>query len=278
MPTNRNDYYSVLSDAIEDIIEHGYDSAARIAYWSAKLKDAAERTLKPQTEMEAMLRETLASTYKRMVDNGGLVRMHPGVARWTIEKVRPALRAELDRRILASADLIRLNKKAAVEKTLHRFAGWSTSIPAGGTEASSKRAEAAKIRKPLAQVKFEERRVLIDQGHKLTSSLNSIVATDGGAIGGVWRSNWRQPNYNYREDHKERDGLFYAVDGSWAVEQGLIRKGEDYTKNITQPAEEPFCRCFYRYVYALRDVPPEYLTAKGKAALEEARAKIAAMA
>lgn len=277
MPTNRTDYHSVLTDAIADLAEHGYDSAARVKYWTDKLRDAAERSMTPAAEMERMLRDALVATYRRMVDGGGIARLNPGVARWTIEKVRPALRAELDRRILASADLIRLNKKEAVEKTLRRFQGWSTSIPKGGAAEPEKAKVKAAIRKPLASVKFEERRVLIDQGHKLTSAINSIVATDGGAIGGFWHSHWRQPNYNYREDHRERDQKFYAIRGSWADEKGFVKKGEDWTDAITQPAEEPFCRCFYRYAYALRDVPPEYLTAKGKAALDEARAKIAAM-
>ena len=44
-----------------------------------------------------------------------------------------------------------------------------------------------------------------------------------------------------------------------------------------QPAELPFCRCAYVYVYNLRDLSPEMLTAKGKAALAEVREKIAAL-
>ena len=44
-----------------------------------------------------------------------------------------------------------------------------------------------------------------------------------------------------------------------------------YTDEITQPAEEPFCRCYYVYLYSLGRVPDDMITKKGRAALVEAR-------
>ncbi len=55
------------------------------------------------------------------------------------------------------------------------------------------------------------------------------------------------------------------------AQQGLITKGDGYLDEITQPAEEPFCRCYGVYVNNLRDLPPEMLTEKGRRALEETR-------
>jgi hypothetical protein len=128
------------------------------------------------------------------------------------------------------------------------------------------------IRKALASLPFEERRVAIDQGHKLISDINNLVALDGEAIAAEWHSKWRQRGYDYREDHKERDLLVYAVRGCWAVEKGLIKPGPaGYTDEITRPAEEPFCGCYYRYIYNLRDLPANMLTEKGKEALQAAR-------
>jgi hypothetical protein len=274
----RGSYQDVIDAAVADLAEHGFSSAERVAYWERKIEEAAKEFLGSTERMTEMLREVLAATYKKMIERGGIAKYHPGVERWTIAKVKPSLRAELDRRILASANLIRLNRREAIAKTLRRFSGWSTSIPVGGSAEPEKAKTRKSIKKPIATLKFEERRVLVDQGHKLVSTLNDIVAKDGGAIGGHWHSNYRQPNYDYREDHKERDGNFYAVRGSWAIEAGLITKGFGYTDEITEPAEEPFCRCRYRYAYNLRDVPKEYLTRKGEAAIEEARAKIKAMA
>jgi len=276
------EYRRVVDEAVNDLAEHGFDSAERVAYWEERIRRAAEAAMGPSAKMEEMLRELLAATYKKMVERGKIADFHPGVARWTIERIKPELRAELDRRIMASAQLIRLKRKQRIEETVARFSGWATSLPKGGSAEPDKAAEKARVKKPIASLPFEERRVLIDQGHKLTSSLNSVVATGGGAIAGVWRSHWRQPGYDYREDHKERDELVYTISGSWALEKGLIRKSPNgHTDEITQPAEEPFCRCFYRYVYTLGQLAklaPDLLTKKGEAALAEAREKIAAMA
>ena len=245
-------------------------------FWSKQIREAAERVTKSQAQMEQMLKDAMVSVYRRMVEKGVILKRHPGVARFTLERIRPALRAELDRRIMASASLIKLNKEAAIDQTLRRFAGWSTSIPVGGSAEPDKRKAKADIKKSLSQYPFEVRRVLVDQGHKLSSSLSTIVAEGGGALAGIWHSHFRQANYNYREEHKERDGLVYLVRASWALEEGLIKKGEaGYTDDVTQPAEEPFCRCYYSWIYNLRDIPKDMLTRKGADALAAAKAKVA---
>jgi hypothetical protein len=272
-------YFDVLTAAINDLTEHGFDSAERVAYWSRRIKEAAQATMAPPPVMEQMLRDALAQTYRKLIDQGQIAQFHQGIARFTLEKVRPQLRAELDRRIMASANLIRLNREQAIQKTLQRFQGWSTSIPAGGSDAVDKRETKTDIRKALTQLPFEERRVLIDQGHKLRASLSEILARDGQAIAMTWRSHWRQAGYNYREDHKERDGHTYALRGSWALDKGLMKAGPDgYYEDITSVGEEPFCRCYAAWIYALRGLPDEMLTAKGRDALAEAKRKIAAMA
>lgn len=275
MSKAREDYVSVLTAAIADLVENGYDSVERVSYWTRKIRDAAAKSMQAPAEMDRALRDALASVYRRMVENGRIAQFHQGVARFTLDKVRPQLRAELDRRILAAANLIKLNRQEAMEKTLRRFSGWATSIPKGGTDAAKRREVKDEIKKPLRQLSFVERRVLIDQGHKLVSSLNDILARDGGAIAAIWHSRWRQPGYDYREDHKERDGEVYLFRSSWAREKGLVKPGRaGYADDVTQPAEEPFCRCSYVYIYTLGKLPPDMLTAKGRAALAEARDKI----
>lgn len=273
----KRSYYDILTEAMTDLEAHGYDSAARVEYWSARIREAAEAAMGTTRRMEEMLRDAYAAIYKKMIERGGIVEMHPGVDRWTLSRVSPALRGELDRRILAAADLIKLNREQAVAKTLQRFRGWSTSIPAGGTSSPGKGKAKDDVRKALARLPFEERRVLIDQGHKLTAALSEIVAKDQGAIAVVWHSHWRQANYDYRPKHKERDGRVYAIRDSWAIKRGLVRKGPDgYYDEITAVGEEPFCRCYATYIYNLRQLPAEMLTKKGAAALEEARKKVRA--
>ena len=65
------------------------------------------------------------------------------------------------------------------------------------------------------------------------------------------------------------DGWVLFHRGSWADKTGDV-KGT-YTDEITQPAEEINCRCGYVVVYALRGVPANMLTAKGKEMLMQAR-------
>ena len=265
-------FYEVLRLAIADITEHGFDTSGRVDFWLHQLRQAAAQTLMPIWRVEEMLKFGLSAIFRRLVDRGGIVRYHPGIPRFTLQRVAPHLRAELDRRILASANLIKLNREQAITRTLQRFQGWATSIPSGGSDATSKLQTAKEVRKALARLPFEERRVLIDQGHKFTANLSNILAQDGGAIALIWHSNWRQAGYDYREDHKERDGQVYAVRGNWAMQKGLMKLGEaGYYEDITAVGSEPFCRCYAQYLYALRDLPTDLLTKRG--AEELARAK-----
>lgn len=278
MPRNPDSYPEVVAAAVRELSETGFDMAGRVEYWTQRIREAAERQAGSPQAREQLLRDALGAIYKRLVDRGQLSKWHPGVARFTLERVRPALRAELDRRIMASASLIKLNRQESIDRTLRRFQGWATSIPPGGS-GDPKSAEArANIKKSMAQLPYEERRVIIDQGHKLTAALSETLAVNGGAIAAVWHSHFRQSGYDYREDHKDRDGKTYAIRSNWALAQGLMKAGPaGYTDQITQVGEEIFCRCWYQYLYHLRELPADMMTAKGTQALADARARIKAM-
>lgn len=268
-------FYTILTEAIADLDANGFDSVERIKFWSDQLRGAAEKTLTPIHLLDQFLREGLAAIYRRMVERGEIAKFHPGIGRFMIEKVRPQLRAELDRRIIASANLIKLNRVDAIEKTLRRFAGWATSIPKGGSNATDKVETKTAIKKSLAQLPFIERRVLIDQGHKLRASLSEILAKDGNAIAVIWHSHYREANYDYRKDHKERDGKVYTLRNNWALERGFMKAGPDgYYDDITSVGEEVYCRCYAQYIYALRDLPENMMTAKGRAELDRVRRMI----
>jgi hypothetical protein len=267
-------FQSVLTEAIADFAEHGFDSPERLARWQQKLRETFEGSLTPDDVMERMLRDGLTALYRKMVDQGRLLEFHPGVERFTLEKVRPQLHAELTRRIMASADLIRLNREKMVAQTLQRFSGWATSIPKGGSDVVSKVEEKQKVKKGLASAPFEERRVLIDQGHKLVAALSEIVAVDNGAIAGKWFSHWRDPGYDARPQHKhlDVDGKLFVVRDNWALKAGLMKlAGAHYTDEIERPGELPFCRCRYIWIHHLRQLPDDMLTAKGRAALQSMR-------
>ncbi|EDY0798101.1 hypothetical protein AE421_004671, partial [Salmonella enterica subsp. enterica serovar Oslo] len=213
----------------------------------------------------------LTAAYDLEVGRERALKRHPGVSRFTLNYLEPKLRAELDRRIMASADLIKLNRTQAVDRTIQRFSGWATSIPpitsiSPGLSASSRSgvvATSQHIAKSARQIDFERRRVMVDQTHKLIANIDNIIATDGGAIAAVWHSHWRQPHYDYREPHKDRDLKTYAIRGNWALKKGFMKAGPaGYLDEITQPGEEVFCRCYLTYIYNVRSLPDEMKTEK----------------
>jgi len=250
----------VVTQAVSDIQRHGFDSQDRINQWIRSILQVAN--LYQDADMGDYLKRSLGAKYTQLVTNGG-VQKHHKIPVFTLEKVKPACRAELDRRIMASANLIKLNRQAAIEKTIQRFSGWATSIPIGGTDILDKNAVKMDIKKPLSDLSFIERRVAIDQGHKLASSINEIVATEAGAIAAIWRSHWRQSGYDYRKDHKDIDGKIYYITGNWAIKEGLMKPGGHQSiDDIEKPGFPVFCRCFYEYIYNIKDLPEEMLTEK----------------
>lgn len=267
----------IVREAVEDVVEHGFDKPERMDKWLEKIRKAAANALPSEKQMDKWLRDALIATYKRLVDGGEITRLHPGVSKFRIKELTPKMQDELRKRIMASANLIKLNRKRSIDATLQRFAGWMSSVPAGGTDQANKKKTKEDIKKALNALPFEERRVLIDQGHKLTGAINEVIANNTGAIAGIWHSHWRQPGYDYREDHKERDDHVYLIRGSWADDKGYVKPGEmGFYGDTTKVNEEPFCRCYMQWIYNPRDLPKDMLTAKGKAALADARAKLSA--
>ena len=251
-------------------MQYGFDNQKRLDFWIEKLREAAVKSLITEKEMQKEIERSLSQVYSRLVTKGGL--LNANVSKFTLDKLKPKLRAELDRRIMASANLIKYNREETISNTLRRFAGWATSIPIGGTDIVDKKKEKKNIRKDLATIDFNERRVIIDQTHKLINNINELVATDNGAIAGKWHSHWKQLNYDYREDHKERDEKIYVVRGSWADKQGYLNHPYGYTDQITQPGEEVYCRCNYVYLYNLKQCK-DILTKKGELALQSIKIK-----
>lgn len=265
-------FFAVLGKAIGYFADNGFARPEDLTEWMEKIRRAAEASLSPPHVIMDALRDTYGTIYRRLIERGDILRFHDGVGRFTLQQVAPQLRVELDKAILANADLIKLNRKQAVDKTLQRFSGWATSVPPGGTPAESKAKVKADVRKALAQLPYVERRCVIDQGNKFASSLNRVVAEGGGAIAAKWRSHFRQLGYNARKDHKERDGRIYIIRDSWAHKQGLVKKGKyGYTDEITQPSQEINCRCFYVYIYSISKLPSDLLTEKGHAKLSEVK-------
>lgn len=272
----RSVFYEILSAAIDDLLEYGFDSKERLDMWLKKLASAAYGTLIPESVLERALKDTLQRVFERSVKPGKLMQVHPGVSQFTLAQVKPALRAELDRRILASANLIRLNREASVARTLQRFAGWASSIPSGGTEVAKRREVKQEIRRGISGLPFEERRVVGDQGMKLVAAVNNIIAIDGGAIALIWHHVMeRGHGYQPRPEHVARNGKVYVLRDNWAIQKGFMKlAGAQYYDEVTAVGEEISCRCSAEFLYTLRDLPETMLTAASKEALLEARKTI----
>ncbi|HHG0639805.1 TPA: hypothetical protein ACPUGF_002993 [Klebsiella pneumoniae] len=268
-----------VREAVKFFLRNGYTSRQELEQWQAIIRQAAES--ETDDDYMSMVSDRLRKTYDLQVSKAGALERHKGLSRFTLNYMEPKLRSELDRRILASADLIKLNRTAAINKTVQRFSGWATSIPVqdyvgGGLSASSRSgivANAQHIQKSAEQVDYEARRVMIDQSHKLIANIDNIIATSNNAIAAEWHNHWRQPGYDYREDHKERDKLVYLIRGNWAQKNGYVKAGPaGYLDEITQPGEEVFCRCYVTYLYNLRSIPEDMLTQKGRKFLESMKA------
>jgi hypothetical protein len=266
----RDTFFQVITDAVAFFTAEGFQSETALLEWMARIRQAAERDMVPLSILDSELRRVLAKTYDRMVEKGGILVRHGDIPRFTLERAKPKLRAELDRRIMTSASQIKLNRVQSVEKTLQRFQGWATSIPAGGSQVVDKVPVKSDIRKALAQLPYEERRVSIDQGAKMVSAISNIIATDGGAIAVTWHDHGHNDrSYNARPEHMKRDGKTYAIKGNWAIEAGLMTKGPNgYYEDVTAFGEEVFCRCWGSYLYAIRRLPDSMLTQKGRDALQ----------
>lgn len=285
-------FFTLLTQAVNYFAQHGFNTKKDLVYWIRLLQASAEKTLPPAQATEKAIRRQLGEVYSRMVTKGGAIKptpmgakispvpfkltstplglpkgikIVPGVSKFTIDKVKPAARAELERRVFASVNLIKLNREEAISSTLRRFEGWVSSVPPTGAAELDKTELKKHIRAPLATMDFRERQVIMDQTAKFTQALNTSIALHGKALAARWYSRWKVPHYDYREDHKERDGLYYAVPNNWAIQKGLMKAGPTvFIDQITQPAEEVNCKCSFVYVFGLADLPDEMLTEKGR--------------
>lgn len=273
-----NNLTRMVREAVKFYLRNGYASREELERWQGIIREAAIGETADDYVGDVTRR--LTQHYEVQIGKAAALKRHPGISRFNIEHLDHKLRAELDRRILASTDLIKLNRTGAVNKTIQRFSGWATSIPVndyvgGGLSPSSRSGVkiGGDIVKSAETLDYEARRVAIDQGHKLIANIDKIIATSNNAIAAEWHSHWRQTGYDYREDHKERDKVFYLIRGNWAQKNGYVKPGTGgYLDAITQPGEEVFCRCYVTYIYNLRSIPEDMLTQKGRKFMESMKA------
>lgn len=269
----RATFRELLAAAINELSTTGYVSMQRIEGWVALLRNAAERELGTDYAVDQEVRAGFERLFEQVTKAGGKVdKFVEGVGRYTKAMVSPELYDELDRRIAAAADLIKVNKAEAVERTLKRFQGWATSLPPGGDDTIDRRETKARLGKELTDYRYHKRLVDNDQGHKLVANVAALVAEGAGAIAGTWHSHGADDaSYDARKDHLERHGKTYLMRGSWADKEGLVRPIHGYADEITAPGQEVSCRCRMSYILSPRRLPDAMLTARGQEWLARGR-------
>jgi len=217
-----------------------------------------------------MVYRTLTDTFERTL------RAHTGkrtrVTKSTLAKLTPQLRTEMNRRMMATTQLLQLTHEENTAKVIRSFTGWATSIPAGGTPVAKQKEEKNTIRRTLTRIPQQDKRVILDQSYKLKVAMNDTIAKESGAIAAMWHDRGEHdPAYNARRDHLARSGNIFVIRNSWAHKQGLIKAPNGYTDDFEMVGEFPYCQCSYSYFYSVEELPNEFLTAKAKNVLESTK-------
>lgn len=109
--------------------------------------------------------------------------------------------------------------------------------------------------------KAERKRRSIDRGMKQIASINRADADAYGAVAVKWRHPQYLPHQRACDecpDHKERDGKYFLLKGTWATEKRLVKRGANpYYDDIDQVAERSGCQCWAEYIYDLDELPED---------------------
>lgn len=257
----RKEFEDALKRWSDELIRIGSVSPSRMAMAEANLRRLGELYAQAQTEEDVRrLKAQMDDVFMRWTKANSRKEM-PTIPTWRVSRLKPVLREELDRRIAASASLIKLNRGKMITECIQRFSGWATS-----------ESDVAKLITPPRAVltlnkqdnDFLIRRVRIDQTQKLRANIAEIAAHEMGAIAFEWEG---QDDHRERMSHRKRNGKTFLIRDSWAHKQGLIKPAADVAWNDFDdgpPGIPVFCRCHARYIFDLDDLPDACLTDKGR--------------
>lgn len=267
-------YRDLAKNAVADL-STGSASISSLEVWMNRLRSSFQSQLTPMNQVEKNLESYFGSIYNRIATKKPAKGQPTTVSKYGRSRLSKEAQDLVANKVIASVSLIKLNREIAIADSLKRTAGWYSSVPLEGVSPDNKQEAIHDITKSFKQLPYVERRVIMDQGHKLTASIEDVVCRGEGAIAAIWHSNVGQLNYNYRRDHAARNERIYLLRNSWAHKAGLIKSpyAVAFTDEQTMPAEEVNCRCKYQYLYNLQDLPTEFLTKKGLEAIEALKGK-----
>ena len=172
-------FQKLLREAAKHFTTSGYTSQSDINHWRVRLLTAAEQHLDPEGARET-IRRTLGKAFFKAIGEGRVAKRHGSVHKFTIDRLEPKLKDELERRMYAAQELLDGDKRATLERIHNRFLGLATA----GANPGEAQAAASAIGKAARDSRAQERMVAVDQTKKMVATLDEIIAKDGGF-------NWR---------------------------------------------------------------------------------------
>lgn len=207
------------------------------------------------------------------------------ITKTSLKDLRPQFKKELENRVQNSINYIKNKDNETKQRLASKLMTWLTvdsKEVRGNTTSKQSLLNFLDFAKENDIAENHAKFILEDQTRKMIANLDLIVASENGAIGGIWRNRKDKrvvgnPNGLYpkgtpsHNDHWTREGVFYVFKDSWAKKRGLV-KGEIY-ENLEDGgvAVAIGCRCRLEMIYDIRDVPKENLTKKGVKFIESAQ-------
>ena len=278
----------ILQSAIIDIAVNGFTSDVTVNRWLIRLQNALKNYSVNLPSARSLVEKSMTAEFNRQFfDAKGkpttkFLERNRGIESFTLQRLRPKAQAKLQERIAQNAALIVLNRDAAIADTLKRFQGWTIGQVSQQALTKTEIQEQAKeILKPHSEAPntFIERRRIIDQNAKMVAAVNDVIAEDGGALSLTWHQNYSANPRNaenagkkHRLDpdrnHEQFDGKTFIRRESWAVKEGLLKKGElPFLEDLNSfPGRPVYCGCTASYDYsltALYRIRPDAFTQKG---------------
>ncbi|EOF7241506.1 hypothetical protein ACK04L_002913 [Enterobacter roggenkampii] len=94
----------------------------------------------------------------------------------------------------------------------------------------------------------------------LLNTVDHLNAIDNNAIAAIWMA-------RKCSEHASRNGEVYAIKGSWALKKKMMKVGPvGYLNDTPLPRS---CGCYLTYIYNLRSLPDNMLTANANKILKK---------
>jgi hypothetical protein len=243
-------------------LKYEFQSLLKTIYFYRDVNNVVDKYITPQ----------LTKTYSSQIERGDIFDYHKGVSRLRVSELKPELQDKLRQRIQANKQLITDYYLDTETKAVNNaVANWLNTTSFNKVLSDDIiRGIVSKCDEAVSTYDISRR--AIDQSHKLIADFNAVIADDAGAVAGQWHSHKKTATYMARPEHEKLNNKIYVIKNSWAVKQGLLKKGSnDWLEDLKeQPAQLINCTCYFVYFYeydliALFKLKPEIFTEKGKA-------------